>query len=191
MAWCPRCLEILDSSFNICPKCNDFPFTPPINGLGYTQNNLIANIAYKLRNVGTIWAIIGSLQILAGLITVVMGFIGTTEEAYSRWDDPVHSITWGLVIAGILLLLIGVRNAVNAKVRIKCADDFVYKPIDIASHFKRINPIVTMFIVNLLIGAGIGIIGAIYEFFLRNFVLANVMQLNHIEDLYIKRKKSE
>lgn len=81
------------------------------------------------------------------------------------------------------LLIIGIINVVNARKHLKYADQIIDKPINIVRDFRPVKSIVYALIYNMLFGAVIGIVGAIYQLAVRNFVLANKAQFAHIEQL--------
>jgi len=156
-------------------------FEQPMNGFGYYQENLIPALALKIRNIGTIWSIIGFLQFFAGIGAIAISFNFFCCIDSFMGEDPMFAI---LFYGGISLLIIGIINLIGSQKNLAYADRIVEKPVNIFSDFQRVGHIIFALIYNMLFGGVIGIIGAIYQLTVRNFVFANRLQLKHIESLF-------
>ncbi len=143
-----------------------------LSGLLYTPKSMIARLEAKMEIEGIVWGIVGALQIILGIYYVFQGYqIGKVNEylAYATGEKMSYSGTW-VSIYGIVVIIVGGINLITAKKNLnpewKVSDPIVeiYAPIS-----GRIAALV----VNLLLGSGIGVIGSIFGFVTRGFVMSH------------------
>ena len=117
-----------------------------------TLNQLIG----KMRTSATIWTIIGLIQLVCGLFTIVFGY-------------------------GLATIIIGIWNLVQAGRVRKAAKKYSEDPKGIVAYVDAQSSGILALIINLVLGAIIGIIGSIYDISTHNFALSHRNELMEID----------
>lgn len=102
-----------------------------------------------------------------------------------KMHEYISSGLWIIIgIVQILLLsflIIGICNILSAVISLIFVTRIKPYKYDVYEYYeKRITSIAISAIANLLIGGAIGIIGCIYDLFIRNYVLKNKYAFNNI-----------
>lgn len=177
MLFCPYCGTQLSDDAKFCTKCgkhttpHDQPsqnegysqnVPPPINYLNQTNNfsninALLAELSAKEKVAGIIWIVIACIQILAAVL--------------------INSVA-------LVVLICGAWNIYAGYTRLKQSKRVLAPwPSLVNAYDKWLSKIIINIIINVLIGGVIGVIGAIYDLFLRNFVLTHKNEFNSIENV--------
>ena len=108
------------------------------------RNTVLQNISNKEKTGGIIWIVVASLQLLIGL-----------------------TYNWVTLLIGIWNLMMGITTITNAGKMEQRANNIV------EAYEKNLTNIIIFLVVNIFIGGLIGVIGAIYDLVVRNYVLNN------------------
>ena len=108
------------------------------------RNTVLQNIRNKENVGGIIWIVVASIQLLIGL-----------------------TYNWVTLLIGIWNLIMGITTITNAGKMEQRANNIV------EAYEKNLTNIIIFLVVNIFIGGIIGVIGAIYDLVVRNYVLNN------------------
>ncbi len=145
--YCSKCGKEIVEGGAFCVACGspvNATVNNGVNDLSSDGKALLNTLSQKLNTNGTIWLVIGILQILGGIF-----------------------INWFLLIVGVLNIISSIQDMQYSKTLLE-------NPRGIVARFEPLTgPIITL-IYNLVIGGIIGVIGSIYYFVaIRSFVLEN------------------
>lgn len=142
MKFCTKCgNELLDEAV-LCPACGCSTENRATAGLTDDKQKLLQTLSSRIRTEAIIWIVIGSLQVLAGLLA-----------------------EWFLLIIGVLNIVTAVKSLGYSKTILTDQSKIVstYEPLT--------GPIITL-LYNLIFGGVIGVAGSIYYFLaVRGFVM--------------------
>lgn len=102
--------------------------------------------------------------------------------AICQFSLAFSTLAWAIVIkygipgaffTAVLLLIVGLWNLYVAITRIVASKKIKEQHADITAMFSNINPIIHNGIFNLVLGAGIGVIAAIFDLYIRKILLDN------------------
>lgn len=111
------------------------------------KSSVLKNISKKEKIGAIIWLVLATIQILLGIIFI---------EYY-----------W-------VTLIIGVWNLINGIIRITRAEKIEERKDTLVEEYeKNLVNLIIFLIVNIFVGGLIGVIGVIYDFITRNYVLSN------------------
>ena len=115
------------------------------------RNTVLQNISSKEKVGGIIWIVVASFQLLIGL-----------------------TYNWIIMFIGIWNLIIGITRITNAGKMEQRANNIV------ETYENTLTSLIIFLILNIFIGGIIGVVGAIYDLVVRNYVLnnRNVLQGN-------------
>ena len=108
------------------------------------RNTVLQNISNKEKVGGIIWIVVASIQLLIGL-----------------------TYNWVTLLIGLWNLMMGITTITNAGKMEQRANNIV------EAYEKNLTNIIIFLVVNIFIGGIIGVIGAIYDLVVRNYVLNN------------------
>lgn len=108
------------------------------------RNTILQNISSKEKVGGIIWIVVASIQLLIGL-----------------------TYNWITMFIGIWNLIFGIMRITNAGKIEQRANNIVKE------YEKDLTNIIVFLVLNVLAGALIGVIGAIYDLVVRSYVLNN------------------
>ena len=111
----------------------------------------------KMKTSATIWTLIAIYQIIAGIITLLFGY-------------------------GVLVLIMGIWNAVQSSKMRKNAAHYARNPYGITNAFESGKAMVIVFLfLNFFLGAFLGVIGSIYDLTLYSYVGSHKHSLLELE----------
>lgn len=137
----------------------------------YQQPNLLQQLSSKIKTDAVIWIVVACLQFVIGIFNIAVGFALNVDYE----DGTMNFIT------GACVLLVGVVNLVNSMRDMKYSKEVLIRPAGIMQRFEPIGGLIGTLVYNLLLGGVIGVVGSIYGFVLRNFVVSNAAQFQAIE----------
>ncbi len=152
--YCSKCGQQVDNSANFCVHCgcavknenrNNFSSTYPYmqNQQNFAQDDY-KNTINKLSNY----------EKTSGVIWLTIGII--------------QCITLVGIICGIWNIVISIQRLNYSKIILTS------KPIEIYNNFEnQLTSIIVFLIINIFFGAVIGIVGALFDLFVRNFAMEN------------------
>jgi len=174
MNFCPNCGRQIEGDLrNFCPGCGKAlqaqqpaaaPAIPRAQGyqqpqvIIIQQPNLLQTLSVRLKTEATIWTVIGVLQILIGVVNAAIG-------------------NFALAVVAI----VGIINLVNTTKQRKYSQAVLTNPVGIVARFRPVGGYIFNLIWNLIFGGVIGVVGNIYTFTIRNFVLSNEQGFNQLE----------
>ena len=123
---------------------------------------VVSTLVGKWRTSATIWTIIGVIQILTGLFTILLAI-------------------------GIAPLALGIWNIVQASKMRNAANQFSSNPAGILRYADACNNGVLELIINFIFGAFFGIIGAIFDISTENYAKAHRQELWQAEQMAMGR----
>lgn len=178
MKYCSHCGAQIDDNSNFCSNCGCRVYGGPEQGAGggssygydssgyYDMNGpaheAVYTVVKKMRTSATLWTVIAVYQILAGLATICYGY-------------------------GILPICLGIYNLVQCSRERSNASAFESAPAGIVGYFEsRGTSLIVFMILNLIVGAVVGVIGSLYDMHVRNTALSLRGQLLDAENIYRK-----
>lgn len=184
MQYCSKCGKELMEGSQFCPGCGQavggqqtqqpvYPQPRQSYPQPVYQNTfgILQQLSSKIKTNAVIWIIIAVFQFIVGLFNMVVGFALNAD-----YEDGTTNI-----IMGIFVILVGVMNMINASRDLKYSKDVLVRPLGIVKRFQPVGNLIGTLIYNLFFGGIIGIVGSIYAFILRNFVMTNAAQFEVIE----------
>lgn len=167
--FCSNCGNELKPEEKFCPSCgcaaSNQSSDQVSNSINQSekqyQQNMIAQLSQKNQINAIIWIVLGIVQIIASLSTIM----------YYSFSSGI----WILAV-GILNIFSGYRDFTYSK-------ELLQKPVAIISRYESMTPIVISLAYNLILGAIIGIVGNIYEITIRSFVMSNKTVFEQIEKI--------
>lgn len=133
------------------------------------MKNIVQQLSGKIKVQAIIWLVIACIQYVLGIVNIVNGI-----DMY--YDEEIFSM-----IMGILIIIVAVLNTVFSIQSFTYSTKILTKPTGIVSKYRPIGGIIGTLIYNILFGGLIGVVGSIYAFVVRSFVMANELQFAQIE----------
>lgn len=151
MKYCSKCGNELVDEAVICPKCG-CAVGNVVAKAEKSDNDLLKELADKVKINAVIWIVVGAIQILLGLF-----------------------VQWWFLIVGVLNIITAINDMNYSK-------QVVTLPVGVCEKFEPLTmPIITL-VYNLIFGGVIGVAGSIYYLVaIRNFVLGNKERFALIE----------
>lgn len=185
MQYCSNCGNQTEDGVKFCKNCGaaldggQVANNMPPNQQGYQQGyqspyqayppvqDVLQQLSGKIRTQGIIWMIVCIIQYLAGILY----FYAAIDCWYGGFyvDEPVY------LVMGIFMILVAAVNTVLCVTNFKYSQEILQRPIGILNKYMPVGGIIGMIIYNILFGGLVGIVGAIYAFTVRSFVLTNQM----------------
>lgn len=186
MQYCSNCGNQTEDGVNFCKNCGaaldggQVANNMPPNQQGYQQGyqspyqayppmqDVLQQLSGKIRTQGIIWMIVCIIQYLAGTLYF---YAAIDYSWYGGFyvDEPVY------LVMGIFMILVAAVNTVLCVTNFKYSQEILQRPIGILNKYMPVGGIIGMIIYNILFGGLVGIVGAIYAFTVRSFVLTNQM----------------
>lgn len=206
MAFCIKCGTEITDEMLFCPKCgnkvgeqpktinqsqvNNQQFNPQQN-YQYQANNLAQPTAYsylqtlsgKVKTEAIIWVVIASLQLLLGIILLIQGI---SLSGYS-WTQDTAMVYY---VQGLVLIVISIVNYKVSSNDFKYSREVLINPVGIVNKFSPIGGRIGNLIYNILFGGVIGVIGSIFGFVTRSYVMNNATTFNNIEAVFISKNSN-
>lgn len=128
-----------------------------------TPMQLIKNLSSKVKMEGVIWTVIASLQVIAGLCFIIAGIILMNDN-----EDGTSNL-----ISGGIVLFVAIINFSIAIGDLTYSKSVLVKPIGIVEKYKPVSGLVGTLIYNLVVGGVIGVVGIVFGFATRSYVMNN------------------
>lgn len=179
MPFCSNCgAKVKGGSF--CTRCGSPVQAPsqPMNTTPMSPNPqppfqtvssaiLLQTLSQKVKTEAIIWVIIASLQAVIGVIALVNVLDGETSLSGLAW-----------------LLAVSVLNFVVASKDFKYSREVLTNPVGIVAKFQPVGGLIITLIYNLLFGGMIGVVGTVFGFVTRSYVMNNMQWFLQIEANY-------
>lgn len=118
----------------------------------------LAHVTKRMQSSGTFWLLIGIYQLIVGVVTLFVGY-------------------------GFFAIAVGIWNLVNSSKQKKTAQEYAENPIGIVAAYENGKTMTIVFIfVNLFLGAGLGVLGSIYDLSTCNYVTSHKDAFSTLED---------
>lgn len=193
MAFCKNCGNQLSADAAFCGSCgtpvaentqasvvrenHQQNFVP---NTGYApQDNLISKLSGKIKTEAIVWIVIACLQVIIGIFNIITGI-----ELFDYYEDGTLNL-----ISGFFVLLVAAVNFTTAFRNMKYANEIFTKPVGIVKKYSPVGSVVATLIYNVIFGGIIGVVGSIFGFVTRNFVMSNRQAFTDIENDYIGNVK--
>lgn len=181
MAFCPKCGKKVADGSRFCPGCGRAVGAQFAQSSTYQQSlNALQQLSSKVKINAIIWIVVASLQVIIGAYNIIVGC-----ALIADYDEGMVNI-----ITGIFVLIVAVMNYISASRDNKYSKEILNKPVGIFSKYSPIGAYIGNMIYNLLFGGIIGVAGAIYELYIRNFVISNKNLFDNIEFQYYQYLKN-
>ena len=144
---CPFCLETIIPGASRCPHCSSNIAT-----------SMTRHLSELVLLTSVLWICVAIYQFFVGFSIVAVAMRTTVDQYY---------------FFAIPLFIVGLWNLYVAMTRITASKKIKLQHADIASIFSEIKPIIQNGIFNLILGAGFGIIAAIFDLYIRKILLDN------------------
>lgn len=197
MQYCSNCGNQTEDGVKFCKNCGaaldggQVANNMPPNQQGYQQGyqspyqayppmqDVLQQLSGKIRTQGIIWMIVCIIQYLAGILY----FYAAIDYGFYV-DEPVY------LVMGIFMILVAAVNTVLCVTNFKYSQEILQRPIGILNKYMPVSGIIGMIIYNILFGGLVGIVGAIYAFTVRSFVLTNQMLFAQKEREFMARMRT-
>lgn len=144
MKYCTNCGQELSDDAVFCPGCGCPASARNGQQAQAPTQDLLQTLSQRVFTNGIIWIVIGTLQILLGILT-----------------------NWFFLIVGVLNIISSVNDLNYSK-------SMKENPSGIVAKFEPITAPIIVLVYNLLIGGVFGVIGSIYYFVaIRSYVMEN------------------
>jgi len=160
--FCTYCGNEVNENAVVCVKCGCAIPNIAMYGSRFTQTKAVVDVvSRRLQTNGIIWLVIGSIQIVLGV-----------------------TLSWLLVIIGILNLIISVQDLNYSKV-------ILTNPVGIVAKMKPLALAIIVLLYNFFIGGIIGVVASIYYFAsVRGYVLEHEWEFLEIENQCIVNQQA-
>lgn len=194
MSFCKNCGNEIEDGAMFCTKCGQPVNNTTANNQPNNQNtqqnayqqptgapvyqnyqqpmpNLITQLSSKIKTEAIVWTVIACLQVIIGLYNLYIGF-----SLNSYYYDGTTNI-----VSGVIVLIVAVINFTVSAKDFKYAKEIFARPIGIVKKYQPIGGLIGTLIYNLLFGGIIGVVGSIFGFVTRSFVMNNALAFQNIE----------
>ncbi|MBR2013636.1 MAG: zinc-ribbon domain-containing protein [Clostridia bacterium] len=151
--FCPKCGKEVPENQKFCPQCG--------NNLASPGGALIEGLIKKIKLDSYVWFGIAALQVIIGLYNLYVGF--TLNSFYLNGTTNI--------ISGVIVLVIAAVNAINSKKGLDYCKEIPTSPVGIVAKYKPITGLIITLVYNLFLGGYIGVVGSIFGFLTRKYVL--------------------
>lgn len=146
---------------------------PPYQQMPYGQNDYhaatyqsaqtfpVTELSKKVRTEAIIWFCIAGYQIILGFVNLMIGDYALAP--------------------GLLLFFIAGLNIFGASKDLQYSKDVLVKPVGIVAKYKPVTGLIVTLVYNLCFGGILGVIGAVFSFMTREYVLRNEASFLNIE----------
>lgn len=120
---------------------------------------IVQQLLSKMKTSAAIWTFVGISQIVLGFFLIVLGY-------------------------GVVTIIVGIWNLSQCKKMRQAINRFQNTPAGLTSYFTYYRSGVGALLVNLLLGAFIGIIGSLYDMGISSMAKNNLQQISYVENKY-------
>ena len=145
---------------------------------------LIHQLRGKIQTEAIVWIVIASIQVIIALVNIGIGS-SINSSYYSDGEGTAN------IVLGLMVLIVAVANFIFAAKDFSFAKRIMSNPVGIIQKYQPVGGIVGMLIWNFLMGGLVGIIGSIFCFVTRNFVIVNQAGFQVLETQYIAEHGSQ
>lgn len=178
MPYCEKCGNQVSENSVFCSTCgqkrnttininNAQQFTTNAtnyNSVNTTMNNdVLSVLCNKIQTQAIVWIVIASVQVLFVLLN------------FANND----------IISALCILAVAVVNFISSKKDFDYIKEIKEKPFGIVEKYKPLGGYIFTLIYNIIFGGVIGVVGSIFCFLTRSYVLNNEVALNEIEKQHI------
>lgn len=133
---------------------------------------LTQQLSGKIKTEAYVWIGVAVIQVILGLFNVITGI-----ALFDEYEDGTSQL-----ISGFLIWLVAVVNFINSGKDLKYSKEIMENPVGIVEKYKPIKSVVITLVYNLLVGGLIGVVGSIFGFITRSFVVNNEKDFLAIEE---------
>lgn len=188
--FCPKCGNQMQDSDMFCSNCGyqrmrtnnmgcnvntNQSYNAPVNQVysEYNSNHLldsylIDRLRSKIKTEAIAWIVIASIQAVIALFSILLGEF----------------------ISGIVILPIAILNFFVSMKDFDYEKKIAIQPVGIVEKYKPIGGYIFMLLFNLFMGGIIGMIGSIFCFVTRNYVIQNEQQFIALENKYLNQESA-
>ncbi len=167
---CPNCRKEIADAQKFCPECG-ISFAVPANGL-------LQELSKKIQLEAFVWLGVAALQLIIGFYNLAIGF---TLNATWGEDGTTNIIT------GVVVIVVAVVNALNAKKDLEYSKKVLTSPAGIVAKYKPVNELVITLVYNLVLGGLVGVVGSVFGFLTRKYVLDNEPAFLALENAQVQQ----
>lgn len=139
--YCPNCGKSVQANTKFCPECGANVSPPSQKTINTNLDNLCLQLSQKENNLGILWLVIGVIQLISGF--------------YFYWPA----------------FILGIYNIIAAITHFKQSKRVLTPYLSLVEDYQKQTTLIIFLIINIIFGALIGVIGIIYDFTIRNFVV--------------------
>lgn len=217
MSYCEKCGNQLSEGAVFCAKCgtpvkssgaNTEPqsvnpqqsttqvFVQPVVQPVYTQpvyqqpistlpeTSPVLKLSEKIKIEAMVWIIIAVIQVVIGIYEINLG-----NQLNDFWLTRGEGNFY--IFYGVVLLIVAVINIIISIMKFSRAAEITFSPVGICDEFLPIGGRIGNLIYNILFGGIIGIVGSIFGFVTRSYVVNNQAAFAAIEFEYKQHKHDD
>ena len=184
MAYCEKCGNQVNDNAAFCSACgqkrgsvgqqqntNNYNTNTTYNGnVGYNSNfnnlnnahPLVNELRKKIRTEAIVWIVVASIQVLLFFVNLML-------------ED---------ILSAFIVLLVAVINFLVCKKDFEFEKKIATEPVGIIEKYKPIGGYIGTLIYNLILGGVVGVVGSIFCFVTRSYVMQNEQQCMELENNY-------
>lgn len=178
--FCTKCGKEIQEGQSFCNHCgqNQSPSgTPFVPQSTAGTGDVVSKLSSKIKIEAYIWLGVAAAQVLIGLGSVIMGLIYLIE-----WGEGFSNI-----LSGILIWVIAVLNVKTALGDLKYSKEILTKPTGIVAKYEPVKSLIITLVYNVVVGAFVGVAGAVFGFIVRDFVMKNKEAFKKVESEYTNK----
>lgn len=170
--FCSKCGKEISDGTSFCPHCGHLQTggVKPKVSAAPTQN-ILTGLASKIKMEAYAWIGVAVIQVIIGIYNISVG---------------LDLNSWGLdgstnIIAGIVVMAVAAMNGYTSYKDINYSKEIFNNPVGIVAKYKPINSVIITLVYNLVLGGVIGVVGSIFGFITRNYVIVNEQEFLALE----------
>ena len=196
--FCPKCGRQVSEKDGFCSSCgtslkNDNAYARQPQSDYYNQqtsyqqeyaasnlsaSTLIQQLCGKIQTEAIVWIVIASIQVVIALFNIGIG-MSINSHYYSAGEGTTN------IVSGLFILIVAITNFVFSAKDFRYAKRIVSNPVGIVKKYQPVGGLIATMIWNFFMGGIIGVVGSIFCFITRNFVIQNQSEFEAIETHYV------
>lgn len=187
--YCPECGAKVKGNEKFCPTCgaavsgtgreDGTAFGRPAKR-GMAEGVLVQQLSKKVRVEAIVWCVIAAIQVLIGFSLINEGSqLDTLGSVFGIANAGAERSGMGVAI-----LIVAAVNFYVCSKNFKYSKEVLDHPVGVVKKYRPLAGLVINLIYNLVVGGVIGVVGSVFWFITRSFVMNNEKEFEAIEAEY-------